>query len=184
MLQKPNSHIGTKQPQCCGGCGTAECVSCCALTSPRALVVKKDPVDRKHVVGLSEVHHDPVGVQLSSTWEESQEWQERQEIRRQKHIRTVVFGTFTQKKRDDISLYTKPNSPFKCAVTPLLTVTVHKQIFFHTLSPMLKVTWWFYWLPSTNKTFTRLSTLFNLTEWQTKQWEKQWSSLLIAAERP
>lgn len=47
----------------------------CALTSPRALVVKEDPIDRKHVVGLSEVHHNPVGVQLSGTLEaKRQEW--------------------------------------------------------------------------------------------------------------
>lgn len=37
------------------------------LTSSGALVVKEDPVDREHVVGLSEVHHDPVGVKLGST---------------------------------------------------------------------------------------------------------------------
>lgn len=44
--------------------GTARC----ALTSPRALVVEEDPVDSEQVVGLSEVHHDPVGIELSSAW--------------------------------------------------------------------------------------------------------------------
>lgn len=37
------------------------------LTSSGALVVKEDPVDSEHVVGLSEVHHDPVGIELGST---------------------------------------------------------------------------------------------------------------------
>ena len=35
-------------------------------TSPGALVVEEDSVDGKHVVGLAEVHHDPVGIQLGS----------------------------------------------------------------------------------------------------------------------
>lgn len=39
------------------------------LTSPRALMVKEDPVDSKHVVSFSEVHHNPVGIKLSSSWE-------------------------------------------------------------------------------------------------------------------
>lgn len=43
-------------------------MTCCELTSPRALVVKEDPVDREHVVGLSKVHHDPVGIKLRGTW--------------------------------------------------------------------------------------------------------------------
>lgn len=37
------------------------------LTSSWALMVEEDPVDSEHVVGLSEVHHNPVGVQLSSS---------------------------------------------------------------------------------------------------------------------
>lgn len=60
--------------------GAAGCMSCCELTSPRALVVKEDPVASKHVVGLSKVHYDPVGVELCSTWDgEETGWQ--------KHIR-------------------------------------------------------------------------------------------------
>lgn len=39
----------------------------CGLTSSGALVVKEDPVDGKHVVGLSKVDHDPVGVELGGT---------------------------------------------------------------------------------------------------------------------
>lgn len=50
----------------------SECVWRRDLTSPRALVVEEDPVDGEHVVGLSEVHHDPVGVELCSTWVERQ----------------------------------------------------------------------------------------------------------------
>lgn len=46
------------------------CVSPCVLTSSWALMVEEDAVDSKHVVGLSEVYHDPVGIELSSTWEE------------------------------------------------------------------------------------------------------------------
>lgn len=53
-----------KQPQLCGD---IEQQSCCELTSPRALVVKEDPVDSEQVVGLSKVHHDPVGVELRGT---------------------------------------------------------------------------------------------------------------------
>lgn len=35
-----------------------------APTSPGALVIEEDAVDREEVVGLPEVHHDPVGVEL------------------------------------------------------------------------------------------------------------------------
>lgn len=44
------------------------CAFHCGLTSSGALVVKEDPVDSKHVVGLSKVDHDPVGVELGGTW--------------------------------------------------------------------------------------------------------------------
>lgn len=35
------------------------------LTSPWALMVEKDAVDREEIVGLPEIHHYPVGIQLS-----------------------------------------------------------------------------------------------------------------------
>lgn len=51
------------------------CVFHCGLTSSGALVVEEDPVDSKHVVGLSKVDHDPVGVELGGTW--SITWRQR-----------------------------------------------------------------------------------------------------------
>lgn len=34
------------------------------LTSPWALVVEENAVDGEEIIGLSEVHHDPVGIEL------------------------------------------------------------------------------------------------------------------------
>lgn len=45
----------------------------CRLTSPRAFVVEKNPVDRIHVVGFSEVHHNPEGIEFSNAWEQRRE---------------------------------------------------------------------------------------------------------------
>lgn len=79
---------------------TTSCVSCCALTSPRALVVKEDPVDSKHVVGLSKVHHDPVGIELCSTWEERWRQTGTKDTRLTEDLLVPIWCTFPQTWRD------------------------------------------------------------------------------------
>lgn len=113
---------------------TAGCVPCCELTSPRALVVKEDPVDREHVVGLSKVHHDPVGIELRGTWGERRRKTETEGTGWQEHIstRNVKRHHFTQ-------------NPTVSAIVPLWTTAVHKQTFstligcFYSLNQQIKL---------------------------------------------
>lgn len=99
---------------------------CCALTSPRALVVKEDPVDREHVVGLSKVHHDPVSIELCGTCEERWRKTGAEETGCQMHISTRELKRydFTQK----LTVLSDPQSTLLSDMMLLFTPSVNKTL--------------------------------------------------------